>query len=128
GDSGRHAAPGPRQSTRPRAIATCRSSRPARRLAGDFLAPDDDPAVRIVILKILAPGDPPENHRLGDPPLFWTHGEVHVRNHEAHEADAREKKSGGSPSRWFSGDRKSTRLNSSHQINSYAVSCLQNTT
>ena len=40
------------------------------------------------MLQILAPGDPPEEHRLGDPPLFRTQREVDVRDHEANQANA----------------------------------------
>ena len=50
----------------------------------------DRPAARLVVLEILPPRDPAEDHRLGDPPLLGPHGEVDVRDHEADEADARE--------------------------------------
>ena len=37
------------------------------------------------MLEILPAGDPAKDHGFSDPPLVRAHGEVHVRDHEAHE-------------------------------------------
>src|SRR6185295_1219823 len=48
------------------------------------------PPARLVVLKVLPPRDPAEDHGLRDPPLLRTDCEVHVRDDEAHEPDARQ--------------------------------------
>ena len=52
------------------------------------LAAATDPAARVVMLEILPPRDPAEDHRLRDPPLLGPHGEVDVRDDEADQPDA----------------------------------------
>src|SRR5258705_7786009 len=48
----------------------------------------DDPPIRVVMLDVLPPRDPAEDHRLRDPPFVRTHREVDVRDHEADQPDA----------------------------------------
>ena len=50
----------------------------------------DRPAARLVVLEVLPPRDPAEDHRLGDPPLLGPDGEVDVRDDQADQADARQ--------------------------------------
>src|SRR2546422_7422205 len=52
--------------------------------------------------------------------LFRSEGAVHVHRHERHLGGDGEREGGV-----FEGDRKSTRLNSSHGYISYAVFCLK---
>ena len=46
------------------------------------------PPLWVVMLEILPPRDPAEDHRLGDPPLLRPHREVDVRDHETDERHA----------------------------------------
>src|SRR5438093_3212144 len=48
----------------------------------------DSPSVRVMMFKVLPPGDPTKKHRLGDPPLFRANRKIHVRDHEPNQGYA----------------------------------------
>src|SRR4030095_14025711 len=66
---------------------SCTSSTPCLRASVARFT--NDPALRIVMFEILAPRDPPENHRLGDPPFVRSYREGDVRYPEAAQPPAR---------------------------------------
>src|SRR5438034_5788597 len=57
--------------------------------------------------------------------LFRSHGDGHARGDEPRAHDAAGRHRGCSTSSFLVVDRKSTRLNSSHTVISYAVFCLK---
>src|SRR5204863_2503732 len=69
------------------ALPICTSSTTSRPAA-------DAPPARLVVLEVLTPRDPAEDHRLRDPPLLRPHREVHVGNDEADESRSEERRVG----------------------------------